>query len=75
MKTQAGKKLNHERQTREVVEHELEKFREYCAAQERRIAELKTLLCEHGIAMQAVKPYAGGETIRVLAEVSNAAES
>lgn len=74
VKIHAEKRLQHERQTREVVELELEKFREYCAAQERRIAYLKDVLCRHGITIQAVKPFAG-ETIRVLAEVSSVPES
>ncbi len=51
METQAEKKIEQQKRLREEVDHELEKFRQYCAVQEKEIEVLREELKRHGIAI------------------------
>lgn len=77
VKIQADRKLRHERSSREVVERELSKFRQYCQVQDREINALHELLRSHGIMPPFVPPFDNPpvlETISVIAEVNNVTE-
>ena len=69
VKVQAERRLTRERRTREAVEQELAKFREYCAVQEKEIEALQALLRKHQIDFETVEKPVVGRTIDVIAEV------
>lgn len=72
----SDRRLQHERRIRAAVEQELAKFRAYCAAQEREIANLHAVLRKHGIAViddsaaAAARASMAAATISVVAEVN-----
>ena len=70
VKRQAERRLARERRTREAVEQELAKFREYCAAQETEIELLQGLLKKNGIQLMTSERPVVGSTINVIAEVN-----
>ncbi|XP_064620912.1 voltage-gated hydrogen channel 1-like [Lineus longissimus] len=70
VKVQAEKKLARERCSRQAVEQELSKFREYCSAQEREIEILQGLLKKHGIEFQKMEKPVVINKIDVVAEVN-----
>lgn len=59
-----------EKRTREALEQELSKYREYCSAQEYEIESLQLLLRKHGVNYQAVEKPIMGEKINVVVEVN-----
>ena len=71
VKVQAERRLARERRTREAVEQELCKFRDYCLVQEKEIEALQTLLRKHQIVYDVVERPVVGRTIDVIAEVVN----
>lgn len=76
VKAQGEKKLAKEKALRQAAEAELVKFREYCAAQEREIEALQTLLNRHNIEFQKMdKPSLPISTIDVVAEVNQYIEA
>lgn len=71
VKIQAEKRLNRERKTREAVEKELTKFRDYCTAQEAELEMLQNLLRKHGIDFEFNdRPLVPVTQIAVVAEVN-----
>ncbi len=74
MKSQAERRLHRERCSREAVEQELSKFREYCTAQELEIEALQGLLRKHGIEFEQAEKPVMGRTIDVVAEVNEFTE-
>lgn len=70
VKVQAERRLARERRSRQAVEQELAKFRDYCAVQEKEIEALQALLRQHQIAFDVVEKPVVGRTIDVIAEVN-----
>uniref|UniRef100_T1JNY0 Voltage-gated hydrogen channel 1 n=1 Tax=Strigamia maritima TaxID=126957 RepID=T1JNY0_STRMM len=73
VKMQSERRLHKEKRAREALEHELAKFRQYCAAQEEEIEALRSLLRKNGISeveMVARSP-APVNTLNVIAEVNH----
>ncbi|XP_074640405.1 voltage-gated hydrogen channel 1-like [Tubulanus polymorphus] len=71
VKVQADKKIHKERRIREAVEQELNKYREYCTAQEKEIEVLQALLKKHKIEFEKTnKPVVPVRKIDVIAEVT-----
>ncbi|XP_071502371.1 voltage-gated hydrogen channel 1-like [Diadema antillarum] len=77
VETQAEKKIEQQKHLCEEVEHELEKFRQYCTAQEKEIEILRNTLNQHGIKIEddyvAEKPKISLNQVNVVVEV-NASE-
>ena len=74
VKVQAERRLQRERRTREAVEQELSKFREYCTAQEKEIEILQGLLRKHGVNFDPVERPVVARIINVVAEVNEVSE-
>lgn len=70
VKVQAERRLARERRTREAVEQELCKFRDYCTVQEKEIEALQGLLRKHEIVYDVVERPVVGRKIDVIAEVN-----
>lgn len=74
VKVQAERRLQREKRTREAIEQELAKFREYCSAQEKEIEILQGLLRKHHINFTQTERPAVVSTINVVAEVNEISE-
>ena len=74
VKLRADRRLQHERRTRDAVEQELSKFREYCTEQEKEIALLQAVLRKHGIMFDVVERPIAASTISVVVEVNEVGE-
>ncbi|XP_041456375.1 voltage-gated hydrogen channel 1-like isoform X2 [Lytechinus variegatus] len=76
VETQAKKKIETQKHLRVEVEHELEKFRKYCAAQEKEIEVLRNTLNKHGIQIDddyvAEKPKFSLNQLNVVVEMNSA---
>ena len=60
VETQAEKKIEQQKRLREEVEHELEKFRQYCTVQEKEIEVLREELKRHGISIGKIECIRSG---------------
>ncbi|XP_030846823.1 voltage-gated proton channel isoform X2 [Strongylocentrotus purpuratus] len=76
VETQAKKKIEQQKHLRAEVEHEMEKFRRYCAAQEKEIEVLRNTLNQHGIQIDddyvAKKPQFSLNQLNVVVEMNSA---
>lgn len=76
VETQAKKKIEQQKHLRAEVEHEMEKFRRYCAAQEKEIEVLRNTLNQHGIHIDddyvAEKPKFSLNQVSVVVEMNSA---
>ena len=72
VRRQAERRLLRERRTREALEQELAKFREYCSAQEFEIRCLQALLRKNGVAYDVLQRPVTGRKIDVVVEVNKA---
>ena len=67
---QSERRLLRERRTREALEQELSKFREYCSAQEFEIRCLQALLRKNGVTYDVLQRPVMGRKIDVVVEVN-----